>query len=187
MESVRIADSLRLTTDSGSAPTQIVPGKLLAVDVGLARIGVATCDPLGLTVRPLQVIRRRSRNEDFAVLAAIVEAEEAGAVVCGLPLHMDGSEGRQAATTRKWAGRLAQALRALLGRPVPVIYWDERLSSFAARDLLAASGENTGEETGEETGEDAVAAAVILQNYLDARRAGDSRDYGRVELPVKAE
>lgn len=151
-------------------------GKLLALDVGLARIGVAVCDPLRLAARPLGVIRRRSRNEDFVQLAEIVAREEVRAVICGLPLNMDGSEGQQAATTRIWARRLANALRALLEKPIPVEFWDERLSSYAARELL--HGDTS-------IGEDAAAAAVILQAYLDARRGGDRTDYGRIELPPR--
>jgi putative Holliday junction resolvase len=149
-------------------------GKLLGLDVGLARIGVAVCDPLGLAARPLTVIERRSKREDFDTLADIVRREEVEAVICGLPLNMDGSEGQQARTTRKWAQRLARALRAILGRTYPVIFWDERLSTFAAQEILAA--------TGMDVAEDAAAAAVILQSYLDARRQGDELDFGRVEL-----
>jgi putative Holliday junction resolvase len=149
-------------------------GKLLGLDVGLARIGVAVCDPLGLAARPLTVIERRSKREDFDTLADIVRREEVEAVICGLPLNMDGSEGQQARTTRKWAQRLARALRAILGRTYPVIFWDERLSTFAAQEILAA--------TGMDVAEDAAAAAVILQSYLDARRRGDELDFGRVEL-----
>ncbi len=91
-------------------------GKVLALDVGLARIGVAVCDPLQLATRPLAVIRRRTRNDDFAEIARLARDETVQAVVCGLPLNMDGSEGVQARTVRKWAMRLAQALRAMLGR-----------------------------------------------------------------------
>jgi putative Holliday junction resolvase len=149
-------------------------GKLLGLDVGLARIGVAVCDPLGLAARPLTVIERRSKREDFDTLADIVRREEVEAVICGLPLNMDGSEGQQARTTRKWAQRLARALRAILGRTYPIIFWDERLSTFAAQEILAA--------TGMDVAEDAAAAAVILQSYLDARRRGDELDFGRVEL-----
>ena len=149
-------------------------GKLLGLDVGLARIGVAVCDPLELAARPLTVIQRRSKREDFDILADIVRREEVEAVICGLPLNMDDSEGQQARTTRKWAERLARALRAILGRTYPVIFWDERLSTFAAQEILAA--------TGMDVAEDAAAAAVILQSYLDARRRGDEADYGRVEL-----
>jgi putative Holliday junction resolvase len=140
-------------------------GKLLALDVGLARIGMAVCDPLRLAARPLGVLHRASRREDFDRLARLLVAQEAVAVVCGLPLNMDGSEGDQARTTRKWAMRLAQALRTLLGRPVPVILWDERLSTFVAQEILV--------ERGEAIEEDAAAAAVILQSLLDALRRGE--------------
>lgn len=153
-----------------------LPGKLMALDVGLARIGVAVCDPLWLGARPLTVVERRSRREDFGVLAEIATREEVEAIICGLPLNMDGSEGQQAKTTRKWAERLAYALRTILGQPYPVIFWDERLSTFAAQEILA--------ETGSKVAEDAAAAAVILQSYLDAQRSGQVSDFGRIELKM---
>jgi putative Holliday junction resolvase len=153
-------------------------GKLLALDVGLARIGAAVCDPLQLAARPLTVIARRSRNEDFAVLAKLVQREDAQAVICGLPLNMDGSEGERARSVRKWAMRLAHALRALLGAPLPVIFWDERLSTYAAQSILA--------ERGDAVAEDAAAAAVILQSYLDARAMAEKMDYGRIDLAPRA-
>lgn len=153
-------------------------GKLLALDVGLARIGVAICDPLQLAARPLSVIQRRSRNEDFARLAELVRREEAQAVICGLPLNMDGSEGPQAHMVRKWAMRLAHALRALLGAPLPVIFWDERLSTYAAQSILA-QGEVV-------AAEDAAAAAVILQSFLDAKSMPDRVDYGRIDLAPRS-
>ncbi len=136
-------------------------GKVLGLDVGLARIGVAVCDPLRLAARPLQVIQRRSRREDFALLARLVREQAVVAVVIGLPLNMDGSEGTQAQSVRKWAERLAYALRAL-GEPRPLIFWDERLSTFEAQALMA-DYDRTVEE-------DAAAAAVILQRYLDGQR-----------------
>lgn len=139
-------------------------GKLLALDVGLARIGVAVCDPLRLAARPLALLARRSRRDDFARLAQMVESQEVVAVVCGLPLNMDGSEGDQARTTRKWAERLAHALRTLLGRPIPVVLWDERLSTFTAQQIMA--------EQKLAVSEDAAAAAVILQDFLDATKRG---------------
>lgn len=153
-------------------------GALLALDVGLARIGVAACDPLRLAVRPLIVIQRQSRNEDFAILAELAQRQAAVAVICGLPLNMDGSEGPQALTTRKWALRLAQALRVLLGEPIPVIFWDERLSTYAAHEILATSGARIEE--------DAAAAAVILQSYLDSQRNGERVEFGAIVLPAKS-
>ncbi|MEZ4733571.1 MAG: Holliday junction resolvase RuvX [Caldilineaceae bacterium] len=154
-------------------------GKLLALDVGLARIGVAVCDPLRLTVRPRTVIQRRSRRDDFADLAKLVQQEEIVAIICGLPLNMDGSEGSQARTVRKWAERLAYALRAILGNPVPVIFWDERLSTFAAQELLT---ETQPWSSKRKPAEDAAAAAVILQSYLDAQRLGETLEFGSIEL-----
>ena len=148
-------------------------GKLVALDVGLARIGVAVCDPLRLAARPLTVIQRRSRNEDFALLATIVAEQEAVGLICGLPLNMDSSEGPQAKTVRKWAERCAYALRAL-GQPLPIIFWDERLSTFAAQELRAMY-----EDT---VGEDAAAAAVILQDFLDAQRRQEPLKFGTLQI-----
>jgi len=164
---------------SGCAPAAPPPvrGKLAALDVGLSRIGVAVCDPLWLAVRPLEVITRASRRDDFARLAAIVEKQEAVAVICGLPLNMDGSDSDQTRTVRKWAMRLAHALRVLLGRPLPIIFWDERLSTYVAQQILADGDSGVGE--------DAVAAAVILRSYVDSREAGERSDFGRIDLPPK--
>lgn len=163
----------------GAQPSFTLPeqGKLLALDVGLARIGIAVCDPLRLAARPLARLERTSRRADFAYLARLVESEGVVAVVCGLPLNMDGSEGDQARTTRKWADRLAHALRTLLGRPIPVILWDERLSTFTAQQIMA--------EQGLAVDEDSAAAAVILQGFLDATRRGAPIDEV-ILLPSKA-
>lgn len=151
-------------------------GKLLALDVGLARIGLAVCDPLRLTVRPHSTWTRADRRTDFAHFAQLVDEEEIVAVVCGLPLNMDGSEGPQARTTRKWAMRLAHALRTILGRPIPVVLWDERLTSVAARAA--------GAQWPRDVGEDALAAAAILQSFLDGRARGEPvRDM--IELPPR--
>lgn len=155
-------------------------GKLLALDVGLARIGVAVCDPLRLAARPLTVIHRRTRRDDFAELAQLVQREEIDEIICGLPLNMDGSEGAQAQTVRKWAERFVYAMRAILGQSLPLIFWDERLSTFAAQELLAEQGTSK-----QKIAEDAAAAAVILQNYLDAQRLGETLDFGRIELPAR--
>lgn len=156
------------------------PAKLIALDVGLARIGVATCDPLGIAVRPLVTIHRRSRQEDFDQLVAIVAEEEAEAVICGLPLSMDGSESEQTKMTRTWALRLARALRTARKDPLPVIFWDERLSSFAAQEMMADEPKRA-----QAMGEDAYAAAVILRSYLDARKRGEGERWGRIELERK--
>ena len=139
------------------------PGKIIALDVGDARIGVAACDPLRLTVHPLHTLHRRSRRADFDALAKIYAEEEAVLIVCGLPYNMDGSEGSQARKVRNWAARFTRALRNIRGTEVPLVFWDERLSSFAADEWIAAEGSHS-------AGQDAVAAAVILRSYLDVQR-----------------
>jgi len=136
----------------------------MALDVGLVRIGIALCDPLRLAARPHSTLTRSSRNADFAHLAQIVQRGEVQGVVCGLPLNMDGSVGPQAESTHKWAVRLAQALRALLGAPLPIVLWDERLSSFSAQELARQWPRHDN---------DALAATVILQSFLEAQRRGD--------------
>lgn len=141
-------------------------GKLLALDVGLARIGLAVCDPLRLAARPHSTLTRASRRDDFAHLAAVARQEEIVGIVCGLPLNMDGSSGPQAQTTRKWALRLAQALRVLLGRPLPIALWDERLSSYSTREIAPHWPRSVGE--------DALAATVILESFLVAQRRGEA-------------
>ena len=159
-------------------------GKVLALDVGLKRIGVAVCDPLHLAARPLTVLHRRSRNDDFAELARLVKEQEAEAVLCGLPLNMDGSESERSASVRKWAMKLAFALRVLTGAPIAIIFWDERLSTFAANQVQSRQWNAGFREIVEE---DAGAAAVILQNYLDAQTNESVSDFGRIVLPEKKE
>ena len=151
-------------------------GKLLALDVGLARIGIAVCDPLRLAARPQSTLTRASRREDFAKLAAIARDEAVAGVVCGLPLNMDGTAGPQAQTTRKWAMRLAHALRVLLGAPLPIALWDERLSSYDARELMRQWPRH---------GEDALAATVILQSFLAAQKQGEPL-HEVIDLPPRA-
>ncbi len=133
--------------------------RYLALDLGSKRIGVAVgSDESGLA-RPLTILKRRSRAEDFARIAALVAQEGAETLVIGLPLNMDGTRGPQA----EWAEQYAQALAKHLGLPLHL--WDERLTSEEAKAILAASGRR---RRGEPL--DDVAAAVILQDFLDARR-----------------
>ncbi len=135
------------------------PGRLLGIDHGLKVIGLAICDPTGLIARPLRLLRRTSRRTDFAAIARVIAEQSAVAVVVGLPLsppHI--TVHTQADTVRLWASRLAAAI------PVPVYLWNERYSSQEAADLLAEAGRDQPERV------DAVAAAVILQSFLDTLR-----------------
>lgn len=137
--------------------------KVLGLDVGDKRIGTAVCDPLRLVARPLVTVVRGGRDRDnWAELAALVQKEEIAEIVCGLPLHMNGSEGEQAKRTRRWAKRFHAAMQEATGKALPLHFHDERLSSYAADAILAS--------TGSRVSQDAAAAAVILQSWLDAQR-----------------
>jgi putative Holliday junction resolvase len=131
--------------------------KYLALDLGDRRIGVATSDASGMIARPLLVFRRASRVEDFARVADLVREQQIDAVIVGLPINMDGTEGRQAEWVRNYSAALAGAL------PVPVHLWDERLTTEEAAEIMRAQGKQPTPGW-----IDAVAAAVILQSYLDA-------------------
>jgi putative Holliday junction resolvase len=147
----------------------LTTGKVLGLDVGDKRIGVAVCDPLRLAARPLRTVVRGGRDRDnWDEFARIVRAEEIVEVVCGLPLHMNGSEGEQAKRTRKWAKRFVNAMAEATATSLPLHFQDERLSSFSADEILAA--------TGSKASQDAAAAAVILQSWLDDQRREHSLD-----------
>jgi putative pre-16S rRNA nuclease len=123
--------------------------KVLALDYGSARTGVAVSDPTGAVARPLTVVERAATDAGLARLAALVREEDAGRVVVGLPLTMRGVRGEQAAETE----RFAEALRRVVA--VPVELFDERFTTDLAR------------RTGGSAPEDAVAAAHLLSTYLE--------------------
>ncbi len=134
--------------------------RYLALDLGDRRIGIAISDRSGMLARSLEVLRRASRAADFAHIAALVAEHHAEAIVVGLPLNMDGTEGAQAAWVRDYSAALAETL------DLPLHLWDERLTTVEAADIMRAQGRRADKQW-----IDAVAAAVILQSYLDAQRA----------------
>jgi putative Holliday junction resolvase len=141
-------------------------GRWLALDVGDRRIGVAVSDPTGLLASPHGTIRRASKVEDFAKVGRIVQEQDAVGIVVGLPLHMNGSESRQAHKVRRYADALVAALRTE-GFKGPVVLWDERLSTQMAQERLAAAGKRGPRHRAQI---DAAAAAVILQEFLDREK-----------------
>lgn len=141
--------------------------RYLALDVGGRRVGLAVSDPSGLIASPLTVIRRRSKAEDFARIANLVRELGAEALVIGHPLDSDGQPGPQARRIERYAAALLEALDAD-GLKMPVEYWDESLSTKRAQEVMRASGRRT---SARRAGEDAVAAAVILQEFLQSRGA----------------
>lgn len=136
--------------------------RILALDVGERRVGVAISDPTGTLARPLRTLMRGSRDEDFAAIVALVARHDVGLVVVGQPISLDGTQGPQARRVARYVEALASELS------VPVVMWDERYTTVAAEDILRQSRGRQERRRARDTGElDAIAAAVILQSYLD--------------------
>jgi len=131
--------------------------RVAALDVGDVRIGVAVSDELGMTARGIGVVRRVGGVRDLAGIAALLAPYQPGCVVIGLPLNMDGSEGPRAAKTRRFAARVAAHLA------LPVELWDERLTTVAATEAMAATGVRRKRRR---ELVDQMAAAIILESYL---------------------
>jgi putative pre-16S rRNA nuclease len=135
--------------------------RVLAIDFGTKRIGTAVSDALGISVRPVETIKRSSNERVIARLKTLVEELEAEAVVVGLPLRMDGAEGDAAREVK----RFAHSLQARLG--VEVITHDERLTSYEAEQIMAERGLSRSERRAQS---DTLAAMIILRDYLSTAR-----------------
>lgn len=131
-------------------------GKLLGIDHGIKRIGVAVSDPLGLVARELLILKRKSKEEDFKRLNQIAFEQRAVAIVVGLPVNLDAQSESQATIVRNWVDRFAET------NAFPMILWDEQLSSADAREIAKQQRRKPGAPI------DDLAARVILQSYLDA-------------------
>ena len=138
----------------------------MGLDVGERRIGVAIADELGAIASPLTTVMRKPG--DLAELSKLARDRGVNRVVVGLPTGLSGREGPQAATVRAFADELGDAV----GPAIEVTFWDERLTTAVAERALRESGRRRGRNSGDV---DAVAAAVILQGFLDARRAYGAR------------
>jgi putative Holliday junction resolvase len=133
-------------------------GGICGLDLGTVTIGVAVSDGLRSVASPLETIKRKKFTLDAATLLAIVKGRDLKGIILGLPLNMDGSEGPRAQSTRAFARNLERLT------PLPIGYWDERLSTVAAeRALLEA---DTSRKRRSEI-IDNVAASYILQGMLD--------------------
>ena len=141
--------------------------RVVAVDPGSKRVGLAVSDPSGLIAQPHSTIAAEPADTLPARLAVVIEELGAARVVMGLPRRLDGSVGPEA----KAARRLAGELRRLIRRPVTL--QDERLTSVAAERALREGGRRRGERR---RLADQVAATLILQTYLDSSRRGGGPD-----------
>lgn len=144
--------------------------RILAIDLGTRNIGTAVSDSLGITVRPVETIRVSSLARSLERLKALIEDLEVEAVVIGMPLRMDGTQGEAAVK----AERFAERLRAKLS--IPVHTQDERLTSYEAEQLMIERGFGREQRRARS---DEFAAMIILQDYLS--RAGRQSETGQIE------
>ena len=147
-------------TQSGDPSRARTLGRVLGLDVGSKRIGVAISDPLGITAQGLETIHRQNKRLDFIQLEKVIRDHEVIAIVVGYPLRMSGAEGIQAEKMQRFAEELRQRF------PLPVHLWDERLSSAQANRLLRET-EMSIARRGQVV--DQMAAVLILQSWMDAR------------------
>ncbi|MEO6725826.1 MAG: Holliday junction resolvase RuvX [Blastocatellia bacterium] len=136
--------------------------RVMAIDYGTKAIGVAICDELQLTVRPLTTIRREKQNQMPPVerVGDLAREHEIGALVVGLPLNMNGTRGDAAEKVEKFVADLRPHLS------IPVIFIDERLTSYEADQILREMGVGQKERKAKS---DEYAAVLILQDYLDGQ------------------
>ncbi|MBO5252782.1 MAG: Holliday junction resolvase RuvX [Clostridia bacterium] len=134
---------------------------ILGVDLGKARTGVSACDKSEMLASPVEVVKEHNRERLLQRVAALAAERKAELIVVGLPRNMDGSEGESAQNARAFGAEIAE----LTG--LPVDFSDERGTTVTAHGFLNET--NTRGKKRKET-VDAVAATIILQNYLDFRR-----------------
>lgn len=146
-------------------PDHPAAGRLLGVDWGEVRIGVAVSDETRMLASPLvTLVRRPGRRFPMPAFLALVAEHRPTGVVVGLPLTPEGGEGPAAAAARELGERIARRTS------LPVEWWDERMTTARA---LAAIQEQGGRTRGRKEDVDSLAAAVMLQGWLDARRGGE--------------
>ena len=138
-------------------------GRVLGLDVGSRRIGVAVSDPLGITAQGLETLQRRTKRHDFEHLRRVIQEYDVREIVVGLPLRMSGAEGIQSDKMQVFAEELRKRFR------LPVHLWDERLTSVEANRLLREADLSI-EKRGKAV--DRMAAILILQGWMENRASG---------------
>ena len=135
-------------------------GRILAIDYGSRRMGLAVSDPLGITAQGLETLERKNKRSDFARLERAIRLHEVKEIVVGYPLRMSGEEGTQSQKAAAFAEELRQRFQ------LPVHLWDERLTSAEANRLLRESELSIKKRA---QAVDRMAAVLILQAFLQAR------------------
>jgi putative Holliday junction resolvase len=139
--------------------TNAAKGRILALDLGKKRIGLALSDPLGITAQGLPTLERTNIRTDLAALEQLASDHNVTMILMGNPLHMSGHEGRQAAYAREFAERLKERTG------LSVRLWDERLTTVEAQRTLKASGISIEKRA---RAVDRLAAVILLESYLDS-------------------
>ena len=134
--------------------------KILALDIGTVRIGIAASDIMEIIASAYEVYRRKNEEADVKYIAELVSKLEAGEIVIGLPLKLDGTEGQSVEMARSFGDKLSKLTE------VPIIYQDERLSTVSDQKILIESGMRR-EKRKDKV--DSIAATIILQTYLDKK------------------
>ena len=145
------------TEDAAARAPAGSPGRLLAIDLGAKRVGVAVCDELRITVKPLPAIERRSWKDFLRRIVALVETYDARGLVIGLPLRLYGVEGEAAQDARAVAAKFQRSLG------IPVYLQDERLTTFEAGFELRSAGRS---EQQIDAAIDSESAALILRDFI---------------------
>ncbi|HWY49656.1 MAG TPA: Holliday junction resolvase RuvX [Bryobacteraceae bacterium] len=137
----------------------MIQSRVLALDLGKKRIGLALSDELGLTAQGLETLQRTNIREDLARLSQLAAEKNVSLILMGNPLHMSGREGRQTEYARDFGERLGAA------SGIPVKFWDERLTTVAAQRVLRESGISIEKRA---RAVDRLAAVILLESYLDS-------------------
>jgi len=154
-----------LSDHTAGTARELSVGRILGLDVGSRRIGVAVSDPLGITAQGLETLQRRNKRYDFESLQRVIQEYDVREIVVGLPLRMSGTEGIQSDKMQIFAEELRKRFR------LPVHLWDERLTSAEANRLLRETDLSI-EKRGKAV--DRMAAVLILQGWMEQRAAAAS-------------
>ena len=159
----RIPGEIEDVPSQDTGGRELPVGRVLGLDVGSRRIGVAVSDPLGITAQGLETLQRTTKRRDFEYLQRVIQEYDVREIVVGLPLRMSGAEGIQSDKMQVFAEELRKRFR------LPVHLWDERLTSVEANRLLREADLSI-EKRGKAV--DRMAAILILQGWMESRRSG---------------
>ena len=134
--------------------------RILALDYGDKRIGVAVSDPLGIIAQALETITVSNKRKSFERIQEIIREKNAVKIIVGMPFNMDGTKGERAEVTERFISELQRVVS------IEIIPWDERLTSVQAKRIMVFRGQKTGTNKAKV---DKLAAALLLENYLESR------------------